>query len=114
MHRGGRFPGYSLIVWMAVLAVATLSCASGGAAARDAGGVAGKYVSEKDASKYIELKSDGTFIALDGSMSVEGKYEVEGSRITFTTDTGYASRGRIEANIIARDDDRWKKQEARS
>lgn len=114
MRRRHRFPGHSLIVAMAVLAVAILACASGGASPGKAGGVAGKYVSEKNAGNFIELRSDGTFFSQDGDMIIQGKYAIEGSRITFTTDTGFASRGRIEAGVIDRDEDRWKKQRARS
>ena len=93
---------HPLLVLMLVLVTANSACGNS---------AAGKYVSEKNPKNYLELKSDGTFFLQEGSLGVTGKYEIEGSQITFKMDMGLASRGNIEGKtLIDKDGDRWTKQ----
>ena len=61
--------------------------------------IAGKYIHRKTNSHFIELKPDGTYFLFEGSSSVSGSYEVNGTEITiFGTDS--TSRGKIQDGVI--------------
>ena len=87
----------SLIIRLSVLFVALMSlwltsCSKSA--------VYGTYVSENNAKDYTELKSDGTFVAQQGSAGFSGKYKIVGKNITLTLESGQAARGRIDGNTI--------------
>lgn len=70
----------------------------------------GIYVSQKNPTYYMDLKSDGTFFSKE-MITTHGKYEIEGNVITLKFELGLASRGRIEGNVlIDPDGDRWVKK----
>jgi hypothetical protein len=72
--------------------------------------LSGTYVSEKNDKYFLELKSDGTFF-LKEQLTTYGKYEIEGNIITLKLEIGFASRGRIEGNVlIDKDGTRWIKR----
>ena len=76
---------------------------------------AGKYINEKNANDYLELKADGTFLLQerrDGqARSVSGKYEIEGTQITLTIGSGQPVRGKLEGKTFVDDGgNRWTKR----
>jgi hypothetical protein len=76
---------------------------------------AGKYINEKNANDYLELKADGTFLLQarrDGqARSVSGKYEIEGTQITLTISSGQPVRGKLEGKTFVDDGgNRWTKR----
>ena len=89
----------------AVLACLVLVVAASLACHTD--GVAGKYTSETQGRSFIELKPDGSFVARDGETTVAGRYAVQSTQITFTTDSGFTSRGTLVAGSIDRDGERF-------
>jgi len=102
MSRNTTSANNLLLIFLIVTVIATSECTAS---------VAGKYVSEKNARNYLELKSDGTFYLHEGFTDFAGKYEVEGSQITLKTEMGFASRGTIEGKtLIDKDGVRWTKQ----
>jgi hypothetical protein len=72
---------------------------------------AGKYINEKNANDYIELKADGTFLLQGQAHSVSGKYEIEATQITLTLGSGQAVRGKLEGKTFVDDGGlRWTKR----
>ncbi|MGI8482157.1 MAG: hypothetical protein ACR2MF_08870 [Chthoniobacterales bacterium] len=60
-------------------------------------GVSATYVSEENPKEYIELKSNGSFLAQTGSRGpLEGQYEMEGKTITFSIGGGMTRRGTMD------------------
>ena len=76
----------------------------------------GKYVNQDDASKYIELKADGTFdqYAEEG-MLYSGEWEIKGSTIIFSVEVQgvvLEGGGTVEGNVINDNDGLvWKLEE---
>ena len=68
-----------------------------------AAGAAGKYISEKNANDYLELKADGTFLLQGQGQSVSGRYKIEGTQITLTLGSGQALRGKLEGKTFVDD-----------
>lgn len=74
--------------------------------------VAGTYTSERNAKKYRELKSDGTFFAQEENAAGTGTYEMAGDQITLKFQLGTAVRAKLEGNtmIDSQDGERWTKK----
>ena len=64
---------------------------------------AGKYISEKNANDYLELKADGTFLLQGQAHSVSGKYKIEGTNITLILDSGQTAGGKLEGKTFVDD-----------
>ena len=59
----------------------------------------GTYVKSNDEKQYIELKSNGEFF-LQKKMGYVGKYEINGTSITMSTQLGFATKGTISDGVI--------------
>jgi hypothetical protein len=92
--------------WRAVLVVLlSLACTRGG--------VAGRYVSERERSPndYLNLAGDGTFTLQEDGGTLTGSYSVNGSRITLTPTAGVALSGTLDGGtLIDQTGTRWTKQ----
>lgn len=69
--------------------------------------IAGKYIHEANGSHYLELKPDGSCFLFEGSSSISGTYEIDGSLITITNAGSY-TKGMIQDGVITdAEGDRW-------
>ena len=68
-----------------------------------ASGAAGKYISERNANDYLELKTDGTFLLQGQAHSVSGKYKIEGKQITLILGPDQTARGKLEGKTFVDD-----------
>ena len=69
--------------------------------------ITGRYTHKKSASHFIELKPDGSYILFDGSTTITGTYEVNGSDIAISTGES-VSRGKIQDGVITDDEgEKW-------
>jgi hypothetical protein len=62
--------------------------------------VSGRYTSTRDETVYIDLKSDGTFIAVENMKEAPGKYEIEGDQIIMRYDNGMEGKFSFKDNKI--------------
>lgn len=96
--------------WRVVLVVLlSLACARGG--------VAGRYVSERDRNPKdsLDLASDGTFTLLEDGGTVTGSYSVSGRRITLRPRAGEALSGTLDAGTLTdQTGNRWTRQQGRT
>jgi hypothetical protein len=73
--------------------------------------ILGKYIHKKVRSHYIELKPDGTYFLFEGSTSITGTFEVNGSDITIIGDQS-TSVGKIKKGVIIDSQgDKWVRSE---
>jgi hypothetical protein len=69
--------------------------------------ILGKYIHQKVRSHYIELKPDGTYFLFEGSTSITGTFEVNGSDITIIGAES-TSLGKIKKGVIIDSEgDKW-------
>ncbi len=80
----------------------------------DATDYVGRYTKPGNASDYMDIKTDGTFVALDKGQSLSGTYTVTGTTITLEVPSaGGHAVGRIEpGKIIDNDGQTWVKAAA--
>jgi hypothetical protein len=69
--------------------------------------ILGKYIHEKTASNYLELKPDGTCFLFEGSAGFTGTYELNGSEITLFGDESTLQAKIQDGVIVDSDGDRW-------
>jgi hypothetical protein len=62
--------------------------------------ISGKYVDEKQPQNYFELKKDGMFSIHQGDVSKNGKYVLDGNKVTLTLDGGGVAHGKIEGKTF--------------
>lgn len=67
-------------------------------------GIEGKYYNVNDTDAYIELNSDGTFVAFtmsgDRQSGISGTYKIENSDIILSIPMGMAAKGTIKGQDI--------------
>ena len=71
----------------------------------------GKYISEDNPDDYMELKSNGTFYSEEEGIGFSGSYDVNGNELTLSLAIGFATKVRIEGDVIIDEDrERWVRQ----
>lgn len=100
----GRACRQSIILIVLLCVVSLFGCDSGSS-------VAGKYLDERNAQEFIELKNDGTFLVHQGNLNSTGKYTVEGNNIKFVFSSGLTSKGTIMGKtLVGNGEVRWTKR----
>ena len=93
-----------LLIGLAIVLLVGSGAVIGCASEPDVEVTAGKYVNQDDASKYIEIKADGTFDNYnEEGILYSGKWEVKGSEIIFSVEIEQGvlrAAGTVEGNII--------------
>ena len=70
----------------------------------------GKYIGEKGANSFIELKADGAFTLSEGAETIEGKYSLSGSELRLKMNENQEMTVKYGAGVIHdRSGSQWKK-----